>query len=132
MILKRVSDASLEFSNAATHAQEAFAGVSLEGAAAAKASAIEHEFSGIEQSLLAPQGLSTRTWYKHTVFAPGTYTGYSAEILPGISEAIDRGDLAALQREADALVVALHRASLRLNGAAQVARASSSTAIEGH
>jgi N-acetylated-alpha-linked acidic dipeptidase len=132
VIMKRVTDASVEFSNAATHSQEAMAGISLDGAGAAKAAALEREFSGIEQAFLVPQGLSARTWYKHTVFAPGTYTGYSAEILPGISEAIDRGDLAALQREADSLVAALHRASVRLNGVAQLARASSSTAVEGH
>jgi N-acetylated-alpha-linked acidic dipeptidase len=131
-ILGRVSDASLEFSNAATRVQEAVAGVSLDAAGPAKAAAIEHEFSTVEQSLLAPQGLSARTWYRHTVFAPGIYAGYAAEALPGISEAIEREDLAALQREADSLAAALHRASLRLNAVAQLARTSAAAGVEGH
>ena len=130
--LRRVSDASLEFSNAAIRAQEALAGISLDAVGPAKTSTIEHEFSGVEQSLLAPQGLSARTWYRHTVFAPGTYTGYAAETLPGISEAVDHGDLSLLEREADSLAAALHRASVRLNSVAQLVRASSPNAVEGH
>jgi N-acetylated-alpha-linked acidic dipeptidase len=43
-----------------------------------------------EQNLLAPQGLPRRSWYKHTLYAPGFYTGYGVKTLPGIREAIEQ------------------------------------------
>ncbi len=42
-----------------------------------------------EQALLDPAGLPRRPWYKHTIFAPGEFTGYAAVVIPGVNEAID-------------------------------------------
>ena len=38
-----------------------------------------------------PQGLPNRDWYKHRIYAPGTYTGYSVKTLPGLREAVEGG-----------------------------------------
>ena len=43
-----------------------------------------------EQKLLVAQGLPRRAWYKHTIYAPGFYTGYGVKTLPGIREAIEQ------------------------------------------
>lgn len=43
-----------------------------------------------EQQLLAAKGLPRREWYKHTIYAPGFYTGYGVKTLPGIREAIEQ------------------------------------------
>lgn len=43
-----------------------------------------------EQQLLSPQGLPRRDWYKHTLYAPGFYTGYGVKTLPGVREAIEQ------------------------------------------
>jgi len=43
-----------------------------------------------EQELLLEQGLPLRPWYKHVLYAPGYYTGYSVKTLPGIREAIEQ------------------------------------------
>ena len=43
-----------------------------------------------EQLLLAPEGLMGRPWYRHTIYAPGSYAGYAAVVMPGVNEAIDR------------------------------------------
>jgi len=43
-----------------------------------------------EQQLLYDKGLPNRAWYKHTVYAPGFYTGYGVKTLPGIREAIEQ------------------------------------------
>lgn len=43
-----------------------------------------------EQQLLNEKGLPNRSWYKHTVYAPGFYTGYGVKTLPGIREAIEQ------------------------------------------
>lgn len=45
-----------------------------------------------EQQLLAPNGLPRRPWFKHTIYAPGFYTGYGVKTVPGIREAIEQKD----------------------------------------
>lgn len=42
-----------------------------------------------EQKLLLSEGLPNRPWYKHSIYAPGYYTGYGVKTLPGIREAIE-------------------------------------------
>lgn len=42
-----------------------------------------------EQQLLS-DGLPRRPWYRHTIYAPGLYTGYGVKTLPGIREAIEQ------------------------------------------
>ncbi|MDR3696750.1 transferrin receptor-like dimerization domain-containing protein [Mucilaginibacter sp.] len=42
-----------------------------------------------EQQLLS-DGLPRRPWYRHTIYAPGFYTGYGVKTLPGIREAIEQ------------------------------------------
>ena len=43
-----------------------------------------------EQQLLYEPGLPRRKWYKHTIYAPGFYTGYGVKTMPGIREAIEQ------------------------------------------
>ena len=43
-----------------------------------------------EQQLLTETGLPRRAWYKHSIYAPGAYTGYGVKTLPGIREAIEQ------------------------------------------
>ena len=43
-----------------------------------------------EQQLLTGEGLSRRNWYKHSLYAPGFYTGYAVKTLPGIREAMEQ------------------------------------------
>jgi N-acetylated-alpha-linked acidic dipeptidase len=43
-----------------------------------------------EQQLLSVQGLPRRGWFKHTIYAPGFYTGYGVKTMPGIREAIEQ------------------------------------------
>lgn len=43
-----------------------------------------------EQQLLTTTGLPRRAWYKHTLYAPGFYTGYGVKTMPGIREAIEQ------------------------------------------
>lgn len=43
-----------------------------------------------EQQLLLSDGLPRRNWYRHSIYAPGFYTGYGVKTLPGIREAIEQ------------------------------------------
>jgi N-acetylated-alpha-linked acidic dipeptidase len=42
-----------------------------------------------ERVLLSPEGLLRRPWFKHLLYAPGTYAGYGAKTMPGPREAIE-------------------------------------------
>lgn len=64
-----------------------------------------------ERDLLKPEGLSGRPWYKHQVWAPGLTTGYAAQPLPAIAEALEANDPAALQKAAEKLKEVLAKAA---------------------
>jgi N-acetylated-alpha-linked acidic dipeptidase len=65
----------------------------------------------VERALLIPDGLPNRPWYHHSIYAPGQYTGYAAVVIPGVNEAIDRGDLQRTEEQIAALAAALNRAT---------------------
>jgi len=64
---------------------------------------------GAERALLIPEGLPNRVWYHHSIFAPGQYTGYAAVVIPGVNEAIDRGDVARVEQQLAILTTSLNR-----------------------
>ena len=45
-----------------------------------------------EQQLLTNDGLPRRPWYKHSLYAPGFYTGYGVKTVPGVREAIEQNN----------------------------------------
>ncbi|GAB9465954.1 Glutamate carboxypeptidase [Globisporangium polare] len=46
----------------------------------------------LERYLLSDAGLPHRPWFKHVIFGPGFYEGYSGTAFPGIDDAIAFGD----------------------------------------
>jgi N-acetylated-alpha-linked acidic dipeptidase len=70
----------------------------------------------VERALLLPEGLPNRSWYKHSVYAPGQYTGYAAVVIPGVNEAIDQGDAARTARQIGRLANALNHAAQVIEG----------------
>jgi N-acetylated-alpha-linked acidic dipeptidase len=71
---------------------------------------------GAERAMLDPQGLPHRPWYRHVIYAPGEYTGYAAVVIPGVNEALDRGDSERTRQQLAALTAALDRAAKALEG----------------
>ena len=71
----------------------------------------------VETAFLSENGLPDRPWYKHTIFAPGAHTGYSAVVLPGVNEAIDSRDQVRAAQQLGVLTLALQRAALALEAA---------------
>jgi N-acetylated-alpha-linked acidic dipeptidase len=43
-----------------------------------------------EQALILEKGLPGRPWYRHSLYAPGLYTGYGVKTLPAVREAIEQ------------------------------------------
>jgi N-acetylated-alpha-linked acidic dipeptidase len=72
---------------------------------------LNHALRDAERALLLPEGLPNRPWYHHAIYAPGQYTGYAAVVIPGVSEAIDAGDLERTRQQIAALAGALQRAT---------------------
>jgi N-acetylated-alpha-linked acidic dipeptidase len=78
--------------NALTHFEKAAARVeeAKKTTDANKLSAINVKLYTAEQQLLTNAGLPRRPWYKHSLYAPGFYTGYGVKTVPGVREAIEQ------------------------------------------
>jgi N-acetylated-alpha-linked acidic dipeptidase len=66
------------------------AAASVPADATARQASVDHLLMHIEQSLLLPNGLPRRPWFRHQIYAPGFYTGYGVKTVPGVREAIEQ------------------------------------------
>ena len=62
-----------------------------------------------EQSLLMTTGLPRRPWYKHSLYAPGFYTGYGVKTIPGVREAIEQKNWAETTEQISEVAAAVNR-----------------------
>src|SRR5580704_8764361 len=69
-----------------------------------------------ERALLVSEGLPHRPWFRHAIYAPGEYTGYAAVVIPGVNEALDKGDADRARQQLAVLAAALERAARTLEG----------------
>jgi N-acetylated-alpha-linked acidic dipeptidase len=81
------------------------------------AARLNQALRGAERALLVPEGLPHRPWFRHVIYAPGEYTGYAAVVIPGVNEALDKGDSERTRRQLAVLTTALERAAKTLEGA---------------
>nr|POE62752.1 putative glutamate carboxypeptidase [Quercus suber] len=63
--------------------------------------AINSKYKLLERQFLYEAGLDGRSWFKHTVFAPGLWTGYAGATFPGLVEAIDDGNQTQIDKWVD-------------------------------
>jgi N-acetylated-alpha-linked acidic dipeptidase len=70
-----------------------------------------------ETAFISEAGLPNRPWYRHTIYAPGEYTGYSAVVIPGVNEAIDNRNAELAAAQLIVLTQALDRAAHALDSA---------------
>ncbi len=114
--------AATEFGSAAPDVSNAMQAAQRFERAGAKLLAAQHDPDGnteplnqvllrAEHALLIPEGLPRRPWYKHSIYAPGEYTGYAAIVIPGVNEAIDKHDLELTRQQLQLVVKALSRAA---------------------
>jgi N-acetylated-alpha-linked acidic dipeptidase len=75
---------------------------------------LNHALLGAERALLLPEGLPHRPWFRHAIYAPGEYTGYAAVVIPGVNEALDKGDVDRVRQQMAVLAAALERAAKSL------------------
>jgi N-acetylated-alpha-linked acidic dipeptidase len=70
-----------------------------------------------ETALVSEAGLPNRPWYRHTIYAPGEYTGYAAVVIPGVNEALDAKSSTRAAQQLTVLTQALDHAAQTLNAA---------------
>jgi N-acetylated-alpha-linked acidic dipeptidase len=63
-----------------------------------------------ERALTDERGLRNRAWYKHQIYAPGLYTGYAAQPLPDLRQAIDDRNTTNAREAAVRITEAIRRA----------------------
>ena len=104
------TEAAHRFSVAASgiHTKESVPGVNV--------AALNRSLLDAEHALLSSAGLPGRPWYKHTIYAPGEFTGYAAVVIPGVNEAIDAKNLPQAEEQMAVLAAALNRAAGVLEG----------------
>jgi N-acetylated-alpha-linked acidic dipeptidase len=82
-----LENAVVKLGRASDHAYEI---MKQKGLNAKQTDSLNRQLYHAEQQLLLEQGLPLRPWYKHVLYAPGFYTGYSVKTLPGIRESIEQ------------------------------------------
>ena len=92
----------------------------LESAPADKLRDVNAILFRTERSMTLPQGLPNRDWYKHRIYAPGTYTGYSVKTLPGLREALEGGRVDEAAQQAQQVADVLHAVDSQVQDATRL------------
>ena len=71
-----------------------------------------------ERRLTDSAGLRGREWYRHLLYAPGFYTGYSVKTVPGVREGIEQKQYADAEAEIARAAAAIQREADLVNAAA--------------
>jgi N-acetylated-alpha-linked acidic dipeptidase len=81
--------AELQKTDAASKAFEAALKSGVSQNDTARFAKANQELFETERGLILSKGLPGRDWYRHSIYAPGMYTGYGAKTLPGVREAVE-------------------------------------------
>jgi N-acetylated-alpha-linked acidic dipeptidase len=63
-------------------------------------------------------GLPRRPWYKHLLYAPGVYTGYSVKTVPGVREGIEQKRYSEAEQEVTRVAKVIENEAAIVDGAA--------------
>jgi N-acetylated-alpha-linked acidic dipeptidase len=92
-------------------------------ASAAKRAQANAILQTVDQTLLDPEGLPGRPWFKNLAYAPGMLTGYGAKTLPGVREALEGHRWAEAQTYIARTATVLNAYAERVDKAAAALRA---------
>ncbi|CAO3596436.1 unnamed protein product [Absidia cylindrospora] len=67
-----------------------------------------------ERGFIDPEGITSRPWFKHVVYAPSLWKGYDSSSFPAIVEAIDEKDAVLLDHAVERAIKQLYEASEKL------------------
>ena len=104
------------------HSECLFKGTSAELASSVIAARLNEVLEQAEQALLLPDGLPGREWYRHSIYAPGLYTGYGAKTIPGVREAAEAQRWDEANRETKRVATALRAITGQIEEATKLLR----------
>jgi N-acetylated-alpha-linked acidic dipeptidase len=87
-----LENASIALNRSAAEYRKAYEKVNLNGGSAlasASLTDVNKLLMESERKLTNAEGLPNRPWFKHQIYAPGFYTGYSVKTMPAVREAIE-------------------------------------------
>jgi len=113
-----LENASIALDSAAAKFEAAYAGLPAGTASAASLAQVNALLRQSDQALLLPEGLPKRPWYRHSLYAPGFYTGYGVKTMPGVREAIEQKEWKLADEQIVKTADALKRESELVNKAA--------------
>ncbi len=73
-----------------------------------------------EQKLMHQPGLPQRPWFRHTIYAPGFYTGYGVKTLPGIREAIEQRSWKEAQEQIEIVALVIEKYNEEIRSASKI------------
>jgi N-acetylated-alpha-linked acidic dipeptidase len=67
-----------------------------------------------ERHFLDPEGIPGREWYKHVVYAPDEWAGYSAAMFPSLKDVLKSGNMSAIAERVERVSKVLRAAASQL------------------
>ena len=113
-----LDNASIALDTAAARFEKAYGSLPAGSPSAASLAQVNTLIRQSDQMLLLPDGLPRRPWYRHSLYAPGYYTGYGVKTMPGVREAIEQKDWKLAEAEIGRIAAALLRESALVTRAA--------------
>jgi N-acetylated-alpha-linked acidic dipeptidase len=75
---------------------------------------VNNRLTYFERGFLSEEGIKGREWFKHVVYAPGVWTGYSSQEFPAIVEALEGKDYGSARHAEDVAAEAIRQAAKNL------------------
>ena len=101
-----LENAVTSLGKAADHASDILKNKALNSA---QRDSLNQKLYRAEQELLLEPGLPLRPWYKHSLYAPGFYTGYGVKTMPGIRESIEQRNYTQAEIEIRRVATAMNK-----------------------
>jgi N-acetylated-alpha-linked acidic dipeptidase len=122
-----IQNAADSLKRSADRFEKAYGGLSNGPVNAAMLTQVNDLLRQSDQMLLIPDGLPKRPWYRHSLYAPGFYTGYGVKTMPGVREAIEQKDWKLADEQIGKLASALTRESDLIARAAKLLEQATNT-----
>jgi len=78
---------------------------------------VNAQLIAVERALTLSDGLPSRPWYRHQIYAPGFYTGYDVKTLPGVRESVEQKQWKAADEQAARVGKVLENAGEKIQSA---------------
>lgn len=101
-------------------ASQQFANAAAKTSNPANKAALNRALYQAEQKLMINGGLPRRPWFRHSIYAPGYYTGYGVKTLPGIREGIEERNWSEAQAQIDVLAKIIEAYTAQVNSATKL------------